>query len=448
MPLRVRAWILGVGIVAIFPLLILLIYAPPDGQQRAELAQFLGRFHPLIVHIPIALLLLVVVLEGAAFPRDRFHLRQSAGFVLVLATVAAIASAWLGWLLAWSGGYEGSLVTRHMWGGVSLVAASLACWFFYHWKRSAYVVALLATVGFLIWTSDQGGKLTHGETFLTERLPEPLRRWLGEEKQTEVDPTSFYAMRVQPIFEDKCVLCHNAGKFKGKLRLDSYEHVMRGGKDGSVIHSGEPGKSELFRRITLPPDNKDFMPAEGKPALSAAETKIIEVWIAAGATTHIADAAIEGVPPSPAENPVSAPLTADYRPQLKTIAGLEASLGIRLVPRSQNPTDGLILRTMSAPERCNDATLAQLAPVANLIVDAELARTKVTDKGIPAIANFSNLRFLDLSNTAVTSAGVKELMKLEKLESLNLTETRVTRDGIAELQTKPGLKRLYSFETH
>ena len=39
MPLRVRAWILGVGIAAILPLLILLFYAPPDGGQRAELAQ-------------------------------------------------------------------------------------------------------------------------------------------------------------------------------------------------------------------------------------------------------------------------------------------------------------------------------------------------------------------------------------------------------------------------
>jgi uncharacterized membrane protein len=448
MPLRVRAWILGVGVAAILPLLILLVYAPPDGQQRAELAQFFGRFHPLAVHIPIALLLLVPLLEAAAFVRERMQLRQAAGFVLGLATVAAMASAWLGWLLAWSGGYEGPLVTRHMWGGVSLAAAGLACWFLYHWKRSPYVIALLATVGLLIWTSDQGGKLTHGETFLTERSPEPLRRWLSEEKPTAVDPTSFYAMRVQPIFEDKCVLCHNAGKFKGKLRLDSYEHVMRGGKDGLVIRAGEPSKSELFRRVTLPSDNKDFMPAEGKPSLSAAETKIIEVWIAAGATTRIAEAAMQGLPPSPEENTVSAPLTADYRPQMKTIAGLEASLGIRLVPRSQNPTDGLILRTVSAPERCNDATLAQLAPVANLIVDAELARTKVTDKGMPAIATFSSLRFLDLSHTAVTSVGVKELMRLERLESLNLTETRVTRDGLAGLQTKSGLKRIYVFETH
>jgi hypothetical protein len=448
MPLRVRAGILGVGVAAIFLLLIVLLTASPDGRERAELAQFLGRFHPLAVHVPVALLLLVPLLEGVAFARERSHLRQSAGFVLGLATAAAIASAWLGWLLAWSGGYEGAMVTRHMWGGFSLATASLVCWGLYHSNRSAYAIALLTTVGLMIWTSDQGGKLTHGDTFLTEHSPAPLRRWLGGARPPEVDPSSFYAMRLQPVFEDKCVVCHNAGKFKGKLRLDSYEHLMRGGKDGPVIHPGEPGKSELFRRITLPSDSKDFMPAEGKPPLSAAEIKIIEVWISAGAMTHPAEAALQGLPPLPGENVVATPLTADYRPQLKAIAGLEASLGVRLVPRSQNPTDGLILRTASGPERCNDATLAQLAPVANLIVDAELARTKVTDKGMPAISSFSNLRFLDLSHTGVTSAGVRDLMKLEKIESLNLTQTRVTPDGIAELQTKPGMKRLYLFESH
>jgi uncharacterized membrane protein len=445
MSLRVRAWIVGLAFAAIVLLLILLIYAPPDGRERAELAQFFGRLHPLAVHIPIALLLLVPILECAAQVRKRDHLRQSAGFVLGLATAAAISAAWLGWLLAWSGGYEGPLVTQHMWGGLILAAASLACWGLYGRNRNASAVVLLSLIGLLIWTSDRGGKLTHGNTFLTEHSPEPLRRWLGAERQSEVDPTSFYALRVQPIFEDKCVLCHNAGKFKGKLRLDSYEHVMRGGKDGPVIRPGETGKSELFRRITLPGESKDFMPAEGKPALSAAEIKTLEVWIAAGAPTQLAESAIQGLPPLPAEPPVSPPLTADYRPQSNTIATLEATLGVRLVPRSQNPTDGLILRTASAPARCDDSTLQQLAPVANLILDAELARTKVTDKGMDAIASFSNLRFLDLSGTAVTSAGLNDLMKLDKLEALNLTETKVTPTGVAALQRKPGLKRLYFF---
>jgi hypothetical protein len=152
--------------------------------------------------------------------------------------------------------------------------------------------------------------------------------------------------------------------------------------------------------------------------------------------------------PPAEERKVAPPLTDDYRPQLKTIKGLEASLGLRIIPRSQNPTDGLILRTVSAPERCTDTTLEQLAPVGNLIVDAELARTKVTDKGMQSLANFSNLRFLDLSDTAVTSVGAKELMKLEKLETLNLTQTRVTHNAAAKLQSKPGLKHLYLFETN
>jgi uncharacterized membrane protein len=448
MPLRTRWWKVGIAIAAIFPLPILLLHDRPDGLPRAELAQFLGRFHPLAVHIPIALLLLVPLLECAALAGERRYLRQSVDFVLGLATAAAIVSAWLGWILARSGGYEGPLVTRHMWGGFSLAVASLACWGLYGGKRSVYSVALLATVGLLIWTSDQGGKLTHGDSFLTEHAPDPLRRWLGYQRPPEVDPTSFYTLRVQPIFEEKCVLCHNAGKFKGKLRLDTYEHVMRGGKDGPVIQAGEPGKSELFRRVTLPPQSKDFMPAEEKPALSGAEIKVIENWIAAGATAHTSDAESQELSPSSEEKARAAPLTADYRPQLPTIAALESSLGIRLVPRSQNPTDGLILRTESAPTGCNDATLEQLAPVASLIVDAELARTQVTDKGMQAVANFSNLRFLDLSRTAVTSAGVKELMKLEKLERLNLTQTKVTRAAVAEARMSTRLKGLYLFETH
>src|ERR1035437_2381056 len=108
MPLRVRVWTLVAGLVSIFVLVLLLVYAAPDGRERAELAQFLGRFHPLVVHLPIALLLLVPLLELAALAAERRHLRQSALFVLGLATAAAIGSAWLGWLLAWSGGYEGS----------------------------------------------------------------------------------------------------------------------------------------------------------------------------------------------------------------------------------------------------------------------------------------------------------------------------------------------------
>src|SRR4029077_16504154 len=109
MPLRFRAWIPGIGAVPVLVLFALLVFAPPDGGERTQLAQFVGRFHPLAIHIPIALLLLVPILEFAILFRKQRELRQSVGFVLGIAAVAAMASALLGWLLAWSGGYQGPL---------------------------------------------------------------------------------------------------------------------------------------------------------------------------------------------------------------------------------------------------------------------------------------------------------------------------------------------------
>jgi hypothetical protein len=258
---------------------------------------------------------------------------------------------------------------------------------------------------------------------------------------------TFFASRVAPIFNDKCVQCHGPQKKKGKLRLDTFENVMRGGKDGVIVKSGDPSGSEIFRRITLPRDNKDAMPAEGKPGPTEAEIKVIELWIASGASQSLAAEEVRGAPPLAPPKPASPPLTADYRPHSDKIQALQSELGVRLVPRSQNPTDGLILRTVSARERCDDAALAKLAPVASLIVDAELARTKVTDGGLETLSTFSNLRSLDLSHTAITSVGVRLLSRLDKLETLNLTATGVDDRGVALLRHKARLKRLYLFET-
>ncbi len=54
------------GLLLALPILIvmaLLVFLPPDGKERAEWMQFIGRFHPLVVHFPIALVLLVPILE-------------------------------------------------------------------------------------------------------------------------------------------------------------------------------------------------------------------------------------------------------------------------------------------------------------------------------------------------------------------------------------------------
>ena len=49
-------------------------------------------------------------------------------------------------------------------------------------------------------------------------------------------------------------------------------------------HPGQPEKSMLFKRITLPADHKKFMPAEGKPPLKPEEIVWIKAWIQQGAS--------------------------------------------------------------------------------------------------------------------------------------------------------------------
>ena len=468
---RRKLLLCGVGLLVALVLLFAVLKAPPDGVERGELSQFVGRFHPLAVHLPIAFVFLVAVLECAGLFRSAKHLQEGAGFLLALAAASALFAVFLGWMLGRNGGYEGGLVTRHMWGGVSLAVALILCCAIRGWNAKLYGVALCASVGLMVWTSDQGGKLTHGEGFLTEHMPGGLRALLGvappaKRKVASNTPVStaaslsasnlsapvqasvaFFSSRVAPIFDDKCVQCHGPKKKKGKLRLDTFDYVMRGGKDGLIVKPGDTNHSELYRRITLPRDHKDAMPAEGKPGLTATEIKVIEFWIASGAAENLAAEKVSAAPPPPPAKPVLPPLADDYRPRLSQIAALETQLGVRLIPRSANPRDGLILRTVGAPGRCDDTTLAALKPIADLIVDAELARTKITDTGMKALGSFLNLRSVDLSHTAVTSRGLVSLTSLGKLESLNLTATDVDDQGVLPFRRKPGLKRLYLFET-
>jgi hypothetical protein len=251
-----------------------------------------------------------------------------------------------------------------------------------------------------------------------------------------------FADSVAPVLEHNCSKCHGATKQKAGLRLDSHAAVLRGSEDGEVVKPGDPGGSELFRRITLPPGDEDFMPSGDSPPLSPAEVSVLESWIAAGAPVT---ATFEAARLGPAA--VAPPAAPDYRPRLVAATELARTLGVRLVPRSSVPTDGLVLRTASAPANCDDAVLAKLAPVADIIVEAELARTRVTDKGMEAVGLWANLVHLDLTHTAVTSDGIERLASLARLETLNLTATKVDGRGVALAKKLPVLKTVWSFGT-
>ena len=87
---------------------------------------------------------------------------------------------------------------------------------------------------------------------------------------------------IKPIFEATCVKCHNPEKHKNDLRFDNKASALKGGKHGACIVPGKSKESDVVKRISLPPDDDDVMPAKGGK-LTQEQIKLIADWIDQGA---------------------------------------------------------------------------------------------------------------------------------------------------------------------
>jgi uncharacterized membrane protein len=438
----------------------LVAFLPPDGNERAEWMQFIGRFHPLVIHFPIALFLLVPILELVGRSPRFAHLHLAADFVLALATLAATAAALLGWCLGRSGGYSGALITQHMWSGIFLCFVCWLCWLLRTRLRKFamfYAVTLAVGVGLVAWTGYRGGQLSLGVNHLTEHMPMELRSLLRVEDEvltSTADPNTFYGGQVQPIFAARCVSCHSAVKHKGSLRLDSYAGLLRGGKHGPVVRAGNSEGSELFRRVKLPSSHDDFMP-KGKPPLTADQMKTIELWIGAGASEMLAIDAIKGAPSGSAVPSVTEVKFEEIDPaaiakQRSAIAAAVAQLQKQfpnILDYDSRGSADLRLNASVLGGKFGDKELEAFAPVAEHIVVADFSRTAITDHSASAMAAMKGLRVLRLADTYLTDATILRLEGLNQLESLNLYGTPVTPAALPTLAKLPKLSHLYAGQT-
>jgi Planctomycete cytochrome C len=86
--------------------------------------------------------------------------------------------------------------------------------------------------------------------------------------------------RAVGILKTRCIACHGSEKNEGGLRLDSLEHVLRGGDRGTAIRVGQAGESLLVESLRGTDDDLHMPP---KDSLSSIEIEAIEQWIQAGA---------------------------------------------------------------------------------------------------------------------------------------------------------------------
>ena len=459
---------------------------PPDGDKMPDIVRFIGHFHPLLLHLPIGVFILIVLQELGAIFGKRHHekVANKAMFPLFFGVVSAFVAVIAGFMLfQGSNEYAGSaLAERHLWGGLIFAVAAVITFIMKAWTVSTsgnpafYRMMLFTSVSVMGFASHDGGSLTRSENYLTEYAPNPVRSLLGLEKKAgkEAKPTVVpekrlaeqfvYTDIVKPILERRCVQCHKESKSKGKFRMDTYDLLVKGGKGGSGIEPGKSADSNILIRMTLPKDDDEHMPPEGKPPIEEHEIAIIKWWIDNGADPKksIKDfevpAAIKeaiakltpGSAPASADDSESvapAPVAAGPNEALKaSVAGISKEFPGALSFESQQ-SSLLTFTAVSLRGNLDDAGFKKLAPVTSQFVTVDLSATKITDQGVAQLGSSKNLRLIRLAETGVTDAVIDTLLKIPSLESINLYGTKVTDAGVSKLAALTHLKRLYLWQT-
>lgn len=422
--------------------------------------ELLGRFHPVLVHLPIGILLLACLFQWLSVKRNYTGLQPATSIALFIGMLSAVASAISGYLLSNTGDYDEQLVSLHQWMGISVAVVSIL--FFVLHGRKLYVkqqrwLSVLLFI-LIIITGHLGGSLTHGAGYLTESFA-------GKDNQSNktirkpipnVQEAIAYADIIQPLLQEKCYSCHSASKQKGKLRMDQPDLLLKGGKDGVVLISGKADQSELIKRLLLSREEEHHMPPKEKPQLTSAEISLLHWWVASGASfnkkTRELDQpdkikpiliALQNEQPEKKQD-LSIPSGTIEPADEKGIKKLK-DMGIVVMPVATG--SNYLLVNFVGVTGISDKEMEMLLPIRKQIVWIKLGNTKISDAALSTIAKCENITSVQLDNTNITDKGIAVLANLKQLQILNLVGTRITTQGLTQLKDLKQLQSIYLYHT-
>lgn len=441
----------------------------PVPEEPMNFLVFLGRFHPLLLHFPIVLVLLTLIFEGLDLYQQSSQSKSVKlanislfiGPLLLVSVICTLVTVVGGFLLFRSGDYQGELVRQHLWGGVLLMIALNGATLFYMQPglktnqkiRTTYRGFLVLAGALVMVTSHLGGSLTHGQDFLTEHLPTLKAEKPAPIEQKEPKDLLVFQDLILPILEDKCQNCHNQYKTKGGLIMTSYANLLKGGEsEKPLLVANMPAESELYHRITLPNSDDDKMPPPEKAPVTQDEIELIKWWILIGADEDI----------KLGENPPdSISLLLDgYLPKLfqserlkmrqqeeldelaEELAELGEEIGLVIEPDPKNP--GFFSVSMQIPPASiTNESVTHLRPYAGVFSKISLPGADIDDDALFEIGKMANLRELYIPKTCVNGEGLVYLEELELLENINLSNSELSNEGILNLIHLPEVKRIY-----
>jgi uncharacterized membrane protein len=428
-----------------------------------SVSEFIGHFHPLLVHLPIGILLMGIILLWISYNEKFREFRRAVPVIVLFGMIAAILSCITGYILSANDDYDKTIAGWHQWMGISVALTSSLLYlaitiprFFIGTKTLSVILLLLIFV-----TGHLGGSLTHGSDYLSKPLADIFSK--DTIANTVIKPVPnvqeayVYNDVIKPILQNKCYSCHGANKQKGKLRMDDSLLLMKGGKDGKVIDPGDANTSAMIKRLLLPVDNEDHMPPKEKSQPSESQIDLLEWWINQGANFG---KKVKEISQTDKIKPILLALQKTNVTEKKSFDIPEGNVekadvsvveklktrGAVVMPVAQNSnwlkvnfiTDTLI----------NADDLQLLLGLKKQLIWLKMGYTNLNDSDMDLIMQLQNLMFLNLEHTGITDIGLRKIKSLQNLNYLNLVGTKISTNGILQLKGIKSLQYLYLYQTN
>lgn len=419
----------------------------------------LGRFHPILVHLPIGILVFGVLLIFLSKKQDKTFL-PAIQLAFLLGSIGGILACISGFLQYQFEGFSWDTVQFHLIFGVLTTVAGFI--FYGKSKKTSDPEKLkwssTTLIGALLFTGHLGGTITHGEGYFTEVMPENLQSLFGGAPSSAAPLTlpevgweelAYYEEVVQPILNSNCQSCHNPRNKKGGLDLSSKEALLKGGENGPVIDPHEFLKSSLVSRMELPLDHEDHMPPSEKRQPKKEELQLLRLWLENEASFDLklgaAKPEMKWLEPFFQREEIAFYPTVTLSPIAEdTIAQLRKK-GFYVEPIAQG-SSLLKVSCINFPD-FQDQNLGDLVSIQVNLVYLDLGETQVTDQVLTKLKDFPHVTVLKLSHTQINGANLESLKSLKNLKSLYLNGTSITQTDLEKLDQLPLLEKVFAYET-
>ena len=419
-----------------------------------------GRFHPILVHLPIGILAFGIILVFLSEKGTSKHL-DSIRLAFLLGGIFAVISSISGFLQYQYEGFTWETVQFHFFFGWATAIASF--WLFYEVNKANsnpknLKLKAAGLFGLMLFTGHLGGNITHGEEYLIEVLPPEMQSLIGYEIEPEKglvlpeqgwEELAYYDQVVQPILNQNCKSCHNPKNLKGELDLTSFEKMLEGGEDGSILTAGNAKESALYSRLVLPKEDEDHMPPEEKRQPEKEAIELIRAWIDLGATksAKLGESNIETETLEPFFHRVEKP----FYPELAVDPATEESLSNLksegFFAEKVSETSNWLMISCVNFQSFSDQDWSKLGAVKNQIAYLDLTGTQVTDVILDSLNTLPNLTVLKLNQTGISGENLQVLNENKNLKHLYLNKTKVDLPSIQALKEHPLLEKVFAFDT-